>query len=553
MDARFRKWFSRRKDRGNSHFRSQPYDSANASITPYESSIPVASNGSISPESRHAKYNASRRRSLDAAPPDIQRRRRYSDTDRPSSARSAFRSIPFKSYGRRHSASSLDAPRKSIPQFTWKYTRRPSLSRTTPILLNPDQVRSISAFVQTPLPPQSAHVDLLDALSNIKPSPNIHIQRIKASGRRDYGEDVADRNLAAFGGGELDSLQYQDHSSSPDRTYALEGNAVEAGFCGNGKFQEWSGPAWDPHASRFANDGAGDDISLSQPPWRVRYSASSNYADKHQYFLSPPTLRPPIPPTGRRYGNVNNYSKGAPQRALSANSIPGSQQPVFACQRPSSVTSAKSYFLPRRGNDLPLLSESERPASTQSHRLRKFRPSTPDSRTPETTVAPIQASSRSIVRPGYANSGTQTDPVPEPRYMPQDSSSVSEMSPTTGGSPTTSTPRASLEKELLPTPGSRLPDHSSNFPTSQPQDNARQIYEPPNSRTSEDSDAAFPPDIKKRIGRIYNDPSEPHLPDNIDLSNSTDTEVITHERPRKSTFSYSFLSNSVADRHSCCS
>src|SRR6266576_2585031 len=103
MDARFRKWISRRKARdrsGDSRFRSQSYDSAKASKAPYKGSFPVAGNGPISLENLHAKYNASRRRSLDSAvPPDIQRRGRYSDTDRPSSARSAFRSIPFKSYG----------------------------------------------------------------------------------------------------------------------------------------------------------------------------------------------------------------------------------------------------------------------------------------------------------------------------------------------------------------------------------------------------------------------------------------------------------------------
>lgn len=59
-------------------------------------------------------------------------------------------------------------------------------------------------------PPQNrnptAYVDLIDAASSIKPDYNK--SRHKATGKRDYGEDVADRNIADFGGSALTSPEY---------------------------------------------------------------------------------------------------------------------------------------------------------------------------------------------------------------------------------------------------------------------------------------------------------------------------------------------------------
>ena len=43
-----------------------------------------------------------------------------------------------------------------------------------------------------------SYVDLLDAHSSIRPSRDVSRDRAKASGVRNYGEDVADRNMAAF-------------------------------------------------------------------------------------------------------------------------------------------------------------------------------------------------------------------------------------------------------------------------------------------------------------------------------------------------------------------
>ncbi|GJC94341.1 hypothetical protein ColKHC_03167 [Colletotrichum higginsianum] len=54
-------------------------------------------------------------------------------------------------------------------------------------------------------------IDLLDAQSEIKPSG--FQSRVKASGVRDYGEDVADRNIGENGGSGI--LRINEHSASP--------------------------------------------------------------------------------------------------------------------------------------------------------------------------------------------------------------------------------------------------------------------------------------------------------------------------------------------------
>lgn len=59
----------------------------------------------------------------------------------------------------------------------------------------------------------SLHVDVLDAYSTIKPSRETSQHRARAAGLRNYGEDVADRNIAHFGGSDPYDL------SSPQFSY----------------------------------------------------------------------------------------------------------------------------------------------------------------------------------------------------------------------------------------------------------------------------------------------------------------------------------------------
>jgi hypothetical protein len=58
---------------------------------------------------------------------------------------------------------------------------------TTPIALHQHKASRIS---------RRSYIDLLDAYSNIRPSRDVSRDRAKSSGMRNYGEDVADRNIA---------------------------------------------------------------------------------------------------------------------------------------------------------------------------------------------------------------------------------------------------------------------------------------------------------------------------------------------------------------------
>lgn len=56
----------------------------------------------------------------------------------------------------------------------------------------------------------SSYIDLFDAVSTLSNrAPNVSRHKTVASGRRDYGEDVADRNIADFGSGDINLLSPQ--------------------------------------------------------------------------------------------------------------------------------------------------------------------------------------------------------------------------------------------------------------------------------------------------------------------------------------------------------
>lgn len=87
---------------------------------------------------------------------------------------------------------------------------------TTPIALHQHRASQIS---------RKSYIDLVDAYSNIRPYRDVSRDRAKSSGMRNYGEDVADRNIAGsdLSSAELSYPKSVDVSQRPGVVVAGEG------------------------------------------------------------------------------------------------------------------------------------------------------------------------------------------------------------------------------------------------------------------------------------------------------------------------------------------
>lgn len=235
-------FFGRSSGYGNSNIKGQSYDKAIARDPPVKGSYPVAGNGPnvLEEIQRSRAKRESRRQSTTAAAPDVPRSREQV-VERP-------RTAPNDGHGHRESASvningngsANGRPRsgfsmKSPPSF-FSNSRRNSLRSTVELLppplpppvpnsamksTTPKPSRDVQTYQPKKgveaeqynagfVPPFARHhsrtdshashksyVDLLEAHSNIRPSWETSQHRAKASGVRNYGEDVADRNMAS--------------------------------------------------------------------------------------------------------------------------------------------------------------------------------------------------------------------------------------------------------------------------------------------------------------------------------------------------------------------
>ncbi|PMD53322.1 uncharacterized protein K444DRAFT_619287 [Hyaloscypha bicolor E] len=224
----------------NPNVKGRSYDSAVALDPPVKGSYPIAGNGPNVLEElqrSRSKRDASRRQSAAstrAAAPSVPRFRE-DILERPRTAPHNGKpggGYTFGSNNNTHGRTRSGFSMKSPPNF-FNSSQRNSIRSTVeppPPLVpapiskssapNPREIRAYqptkaskpaeAGAPNTFTPPSALHlrnashishksyVDLLDAHSNIRPSRDVSRDRAKASGVRNYGEDVADRNLAAF-------------------------------------------------------------------------------------------------------------------------------------------------------------------------------------------------------------------------------------------------------------------------------------------------------------------------------------------------------------------
>jgi hypothetical protein len=240
----------------------------------------------------------------------------------------------------------------------------------------------------------SSHVDVLEAYSTMRPK-EVSKHKVKASGLRIYGEDVADRNIADFGDRELAKLDL----NSPEFGYM---KSVYAGKKRHGnddvaqQFLSDDTHKTTPPTSRFSTTTlpTGDipppihnhTIGLEQN------SSSTQYVTSHSQRSGPPSMSKqeqiPIKISAR-----NDISPS--QLSQQSHSI-GQHPPVDPSQR------ASSYSQPRATS----ASTHVQPSSTQSP-LRTS--STPDATTTSGS-RPSSSHARTVSRGSYSAFPSTTSP-----------------------------------------------------------------------------------------------------------------------------------------------
>ncbi|KAH6662799.1 hypothetical protein B0J14DRAFT_284137 [Halenospora varia] len=234
---------------------SRSYDSAVALAPPVKGAYPVAGNGAnVLDEIQRTR--AKRQSQAGSIAPNTPRRRDDIPSvpvpTRPQTAPHDGTPSGGHTHGRTRSGFSMKSP----PSF-FSSSRRNSLSRNNSLKPSPPMEKDTPAVLTPTPPPQvssppptrgrgreptyqpplgndsipegftppfahnrsqsqashKSHVDLLDAHSTIKNSREQSQHRAKASGFRNYGEDVADRNIAAF------SSEHRMDLNSPEFSY----------------------------------------------------------------------------------------------------------------------------------------------------------------------------------------------------------------------------------------------------------------------------------------------------------------------------------------------
>jgi hypothetical protein len=424
MGSRLKRlFFGKSPSSGNPNLKGKSYDSVVALDPPVKGSYPVAGNGPNvldQLQRSRSKRDASRRQSTvstKAATPTIPR---YPEDiiERPRTAPHNGR--PGGGYttgsNNTHERTRSGFSMKSPPNFL-NSNRRSSIRSTvelppppvpTPVSkLSTPKPREIKAYQPKKArelaepdisnaftPPFALHhrnasqtshksyVDLLDAQSNIRPSRDVSRDRAKASGVRNYGEDVADRNIATF---DLNSPEFSylksvyvsqkrsvagpKQGDSHSRTISAKGPVL-------GQEQTPSDDIHPPRSQTKANStrpahNNAPRTGVVYPPridstFAVSYSANRRRDDEwlatsnpvHEYrvrtlspfsttpdsideepegpghqLFDPPTSTPPIPARGRARTLTKEYNP--PLVAFTKTAVPVQSQPKPLASAPS--------------------------------------------------------------------------------------------------------------------------------------------------------------------------------------------------------------------------
>jgi len=279
----------------NHRVKGHSYDSAIALDPPVKGSYPVAGNGpnvleEIQRSRAQRDTSSARRQTSVAAAPDVPRYRE-DIIDRPRTApndgtadggRSKRNSIIGSGSwaGRTRSGFSTKSPPNIFSRNERRNSIRSTVEPPLPPLPTPSATPKPQAYQPkkgngqtsgtsaTFTPPFAQHnrnisnsshrsyVDLLEAHSSIRPETSKH--RTKASGVRNYGEDVADRNIDRFGAGSHTQLDLNSPQFSYMRTVYAPKKRPITDVAGAGAHSRVSSAL----GHVMGDDGPSDDIPL---------------------------------------------------------------------------------------------------------------------------------------------------------------------------------------------------------------------------------------------------------------------------------------------------
>lgn len=342
--------------RGHPNLKAQAYDSAIALEAPVRGSYPVAGNGpNVFDEIQRSRAKRDRNRQstisrvplaynpIAEPPPDISRWRQATH-DRPQSAPHNGRpgggysdavaeGMTRSGFAKRTPPVFPNAARRNSLQSSGRESFLPTMPPAPP---NPP-LRDIKAYQPTkavdtdtedniPLPAFTApfvtqhqrhdstmshksYVDLLDAHSNIRPSREDSRHRAKASGVRNYGEDVADRNIAEHGSKTFDvnspefsylKTVYSQNApkafvDAPSPGSSKQSQAVDSDSGSHSQTTSALGHVLGPAQAMSSASSSvyGDDMSSKPPTQPLRTHAMAESLRSNNSFIGSNTTPPP--------------------------------------------------------------------------------------------------------------------------------------------------------------------------------------------------------------------------------------------------------------------
>jgi hypothetical protein len=211
METRLRRFFSKKSTRRDKDqlLKASPYEHSIAFKEPIKGTDRVNVNGSIVSEALQTGEVGRTLPRIQAEPisetlaPNIVLARREPHFKRPQTAPHRFSSSTHEGA---HAAPSTtvnqNSPGKGAPSrqpFSLNISHQALRRNSNPQLdYNCGRSYTISQHTKS----GKSHIDLLDAAAKINSTRTLD-QRTQASGKRDYGEDVADRNIDEFGAPDL--------------------------------------------------------------------------------------------------------------------------------------------------------------------------------------------------------------------------------------------------------------------------------------------------------------------------------------------------------------
>ncbi|KUJ06413.1 uncharacterized protein LY89DRAFT_412204 [Mollisia scopiformis] len=546
------------KSNGNSNIRGQSYDAAVARDPPVKGSYPVAGNGPnvLEEIQRSRAKRDTRRQSAVAAAPNVPRYRE-DPIERPRTApndghrrglgsvnSNGSANVNGNSNGRTRSGFSMKSP----PSFFSSSSRRNSLRNSTVEPPPTPPVPNPSVRSTTPKPPREvqtyqprkgveaeqyndafvppfarhnrsdshashkSHVDLLEAHSNIRPSRETSQHRTKASGVRNYGEDVADRNIA---GSKSKEREPRLVLNSPEFSYlrTVYSPKKRSGLGGSDGSHSRTSSALG-HVLGHDDVGPSDDIQPHTRP--LRHAKAASVRSTATATASRPGVPYPLrtdSPSVYSYstnggrdddrstnGDLAHNRSGRALSPLSASSIQDSSMHE-TLRRPGAT--------PDRGRRTLREPPPVVPSPKQSGLSKVFKPSAAAPRiasVPE-NVQPAAVPSRTLKEPPPVATPEELPRATQPTHLRQKSNSSAKQRRRT---------MSSASQTTTTTNGHASKGSYSAFPSSSDRSSTRS----PTSATN------------KRAGMLIEERSEPiSLEGVVDLSNTVDTDVTTKTLP----------------------